>query len=302
MKPWKVFCLVILVSSLVVVRSESTPDSNIEGKDQIKVGSATDSETIEREARAMSTDGFSANDLEMMEKSGEKHQFQAEVNRLMDIIINSLYSNREIFIRELISNSADALDKIRFKGLTKPEILDDDPLDIKIKFDKEEKTITITDNGIGMTKENLIQDLGVVAKSGTSEFLDAAMNSGADTMSLIGQFGVGFYSVYLVSDKVTVVSKHNDDDQHVWESTANSVFTVAKDPRGNTLGKHGTEITLHLKEDAEEFLNDKEIEKYVRKYSQFINFPISLWSTRTETKEVPIDEDEDEEDKDKDRN
>merc|ERR1712025_1192107 len=136
------------------------------------------------------------------------------------------------------------------------------------------------------------QDLGVVAKSGTSDFLETAMKGGDETMGLIGQFGVGFYSVYLVSDKVTVVSKHNDDDQHVWESTANSVFTVAKDPRGNTLGKHGTEITLHLKEDAEEFLNESEIEKYVKKYSQFINFPISLWTTRTETEEVPIEEEE----------
>merc|ERR1712115_490875 len=152
----------------------------------------------------------------------------------------------------------------------------------------------ITDNGIGMTKDNLIQDLGVLAKSGTSEFLDAAMSGGTEAMSLIGQFGVGFYSVYLVSDKVTVVSKHNDDDQYVWESTANSVFTVAKDPRGNTLGKHGTEITLHLKEDAEEYLNEAEIEKYVKKYSQFINFPISLWTTRTETEEVPIEEEQDE--------
>merc|ERR1719445_2349944 len=243
----------------------------------------------------MSPDGLSAEDYEAIEKSGEKHQFQAEVNRLMDIIINSLYSNREIFLRELISNSADALDKIRFKSLTKPELLDDDPLDIKIKFDKELKTITITDNGIGMTKDNLIQDLGVLAKSGTSEFLDAAMSGSTEAMGLIGQFGVGFYSVYLVSDKVTVVSKHNDDDQHVWESTANSVFTVAKDPRGNTLGKHGTEITLHLKEDAEEYLNEAEIEKYVKKYSQFINFPISLWTTRTETEEVPIEEEEQDE-------
>merc|ERR1719150_2586845 len=228
----------------------------------------------------------------MMESTGEKHQFQAEVNRLMDIIINSLYSNREIFLRELISNSADALDKIRFKSLTKPDLRDEEPLDIKLKFDKELKTITILDNGIGMTKDQLIQDLGVLAKSGTSDFLETAMKGGDDSMSLIGQFGVGFYSVYLVADKVTVVSKHNDDDQHVWESTANSVFTVAKDPRGNSLGKHGTEITLHLKEDAEEFLNENEIEKYVKKYSQYINFPISLYTTRTETEEVPIEEEE----------
>merc|ERR1712025_1151949 len=136
------------------------------------------------------------------------------------------------------------------------------------------------------------QDLGVVAKSGTSDFLETAMKGGDETMGLIGQFGVGFYSVYLVSDKVTVVSKHNDDDQYVWESTANSVFTVAKDPRGNTLGKHGTEITLHLKEDAEEFLSESEIESFVKKYSQFINFPISLYTSREEHEEVEIEEEE----------
>merc|ERR1712141_61383 len=121
------------------------------------------------------------------------------------------------------------------------------------------------------------------------------MKGGDESMGLIGQFGVGFYSVYLVSDKVTVVSKHNDDDQHVWESTANSVFTVAKDPRGNTLGKHGTEVTLHLKEDAEEFLNEAEIEKYVKKYSQFINFPISLWTTKEVTEDIPVEDEEGEE-------
>jgi len=290
MKAWIVFCLTILLSSLVVVRADADADAS-----GAKASTGTDAGTIEREAEAMSNDGFSAKELEEIASTGEKHQFQAEVNRLMDIIINSLYSNREIFLRELISNSADALDKIRFRSLTKPELLDDDPLDIKIKFDKQMKTLTITDNGIGMTKDQLIQDLGVVAKSGTSDFLDAAISGGTDSMSLIGQFGVGFYSVYLVADKVTVVSKHNDDDQHVWESTANSVFTVAKDPRGNTLGQHGTEITLHLKEDAEEFLNEGEIEKFVKKYSQYINFPISLWTTRTETEEVPVEEEEEEE-------
>jgi len=297
MKPWKVICFAFFLTSLVLVRGE---DAEKGSADAASVGGSasaktTDSDTVRREAEAMSSDGFSAEELKMMESTGEKHQFQAEVNRLMDIIINSLYSNREIFLRELISNSADALDKIRFKALTKPELRDDEPLDIKLKFDKELKTITILDNGIGMTKDQLIQDLGVLAKSGTSDFLETAMKGGDESMGLIGQFGVGFYSVYLVSDKVTVVSKHNDDDQHVWESTANSVFTVAKDPRGNTLGKHGTEITLHLKEDAEEYLNEAEIEKYVKKYSQFINFPISLWTTRTETEEVPIEEEEQDE-------
>merc|ERR1719491_769664 len=243
----------------------------------------------------MSADGFSAEELEMIEQSGEKHQFQAEVNRLMDIIINSLYSNREIFIREMISNSADALDKIRFKSLTDKEALGDNPdLEIKIKFDKEAKTITLTDTGVGMTKAELIANLGTVAKSGTTDFIEAAVGGGGDALSLIGQFGVGFYSVFLVADRVVVVSKNNEDPkQHIWESTASAEFTVSEDPRGNTLGR-GTAVILHLKEDAEEFLNESELEKIVTRYSQFVNFPIHLFTTTTVDEEVPVEEEEEE--------
>mmetsp|Transcript_14546 Transcript_14546/g.20651 ORF Transcript_14546/g.20651 Transcript_14546/m.20651 type:complete len:684 (+) Transcript_14546:1-2052(+) len=141
-----------------------------------------------------------------------------------------------------------------------------------------------------MTKDNLIKNLGIVAKSGTTEFLEAATKGKKeDNLSLIGQFGVGFYSVYLVAEKVTVVSKHADDDQHVWESTANAVFTVAKDPRGDTLGR-GTQITIHLKEDAEEFLNDETLTKIVTRYSQFVNFPIKLYTTKTVKKQVRDEE------------
>lgn len=237
-------------------------------------------------------DHLSEEERSQMDASAETHQFQAEVNRLMDIIINSLYSNREVFLRELISNAADACDKIRFKSLTDKDIIgtgDDAELDIKIKFDKEAKTLTIADKGIGMTKDDLKNNLGVVAKSGTTEFLEAA-SKGGDAISLIGQFGVGFYSVYLVADKVTVASRHaSSAEQNIWESTANSVFTIAPDPRGQTLGAHGTEITLHLKEDAEEFLDEGTLTKLVTRYSQFINFPISLHTTRTESKEVPDD-------------
>merc|ERR1712130_781360 len=197
-----------------------------------------------------SAEGFTQDQVKEIEQSRESFGFQAEVARLMDIIINSLYSNREIFIRELISNAADALDKIRFKSLTETDILG-------------EKT-----------------NLDTVAKSGTTDFLEAAVKGG-DPLNLIGQFGVGFYSVFLAADKVTVVSKHNDDPkQHIWESKATSEFTVSEDPRGNTLGR-GTSIILHMKEDAEEFLNEDELEKIVTRYSQFVNFPIHLMVSET---------------------
>jgi heat shock protein beta len=253
---------------------------------------AEDDAVVESEP---ASEGFSDEENALRKESEETYEFQAEVNRLMDIIINSLYSNREIFVRELISNAADALDKIRFQSLTDKDVLgegDAAELDIRISYDKEAKSLTFTDKGVGMTKEELIKNLGVVANSGTTEFVEAAAG-GTDSLSLIGQFGVGFYSVYLVADKVTVVSKANDDKQHIWESTANSVFTIAEDPRGNTLGR-GTSVTLHLKEDAEEFLNESELEKIVGRYSEFINFPIYLRTEKIEEKEVPIEEDEEE--------
>lgn len=238
------------------------------------------------------TDTFSDAERAQMETGAETHKFEAEVNRLMDIIIHSLYSNRDVFLRELISNAADATDKLRFKALTDTSLLSDaDDLSIKIAVNKDENTLTITDKGVGMTKQDLLNNLGVVAKSGTTEFLEAAAK-GNDPLSLIGQFGVGFYSVYLVADKVTVCSKHNDDpDQHVWESTANQVFTVAKDPRGNTLGR-GTSITLYLKEDATEYLNNNKLEEIIMKYSQFVDVPILTEKSKEVEEEVPLDDDE----------
>lgn len=232
---------------------------------------------------------FSESERRILEETGTKQEFQAEVGRLMDIIINSLYSKKEIFLRELISNASDALDKIRFMSLTDPTVLgdgDEAKLEIRIEADKKAGTITISDSGIGMTKLDLVNNLGTIAKSGTSSFLEKISKEG--DMNLIGQFGVGFYSVYLVADHVTVVTKNNEDDQHVWVSSADASFTVSKDPRGNTL-KRGTSITMKVKEDATEFLETDQIKTLIKRYSEFINFPIFLKVTKEEEIEVPDD-------------
>merc|ERR1712070_649064 len=236
-------------------------------------------------------DGFSQADREKMTEGSEKHEFQAEVNRLMDIIINSLYTDKNVFIRELISNAADALEKARFHSVQDESYLGDTKdLEIKLEFDQEAKTISIIDTGIGMSKADLINNLGTVAKSGTTNFLEA-MAEGGDA-NLIGQFGVGFYSAFLVTDKVSVTSKCNDDaTQHVWESTADASFTVVDDPRGNTLGR-GTRVTLHLKEDAHDYLSEDKLKETSKKYSQFIQFPIYV----KVKKEVDADADEDDDD------
>merc|ERR1712159_21194 len=223
----------------------------------------------------------------------------AEVNRLMDIIINSLYKNKEIFLREVISNGSDALDKIRFVAVSDKTALDSKKeLEIRISFDKDARTLTIRDSGVGMTKADLVANLGTVAKSGTTNFVEAMSGDQGGDLSLIGQFGVGFYSVYLVADKVRVRSKHNDDEQHCWESAADSSFSVWKDD-GEDLGR-GTEITLYLKEDAGEFLDQDRLEELVLRYSEFITFPIYLYKSSTETVEVEDDEEEDLDDEEED--
>ena len=235
---------------------------------------------------------FTAEEEQSLTGSGEKFEFQAEVNRLMDIIINSLYKNKEVFLRELISNGSDALDKIRFLAVGNSDVMGETKeLEIKISFDEEKKTLTIRDTGVGMTKADLVANLGTVAKSGTTSFVES-LAQGQD-LGMIGQFGVGFYSVYLVADKVRVVSKNHDDDQHVWESTADSSFFIAKDPRGDTLGR-GTEITLFLKEDAEDLLNQDKLEELVGRYSEFITFPISLYKKSEEIVEIEEVEEDDE--------
>merc|ERR1712036_123759 len=217
------------------------------------------------------------------------------VNRLMDIIINSLYTDKQVFLRELISNAADALEKARFHSVQDESFLrETKDLEIKIEHDPDAKTISISDTGIGMTKADLINNLGTVAKSGTTNFLEA-MADGADA-NLIGQFGVGFYSAFLIADKVTVCSKNNDDPvQHVWESTADASFTVVDDPRGNTLGR-GTRVTLHLKEDAHDFLSEDKLKETAKKFSQFIQYPIYVKVKKEVDADVEEDDDDDEKD------
>merc|ERR1719145_370927 len=297
MAHWQRLLLLVLLAvnllGVVVGEDEEAEEKTDVAADEKKEEASSDSKVV---------DGFSEEDRAKMAEGSEKHEFQAEVNRLMDIIINSLYTDKQVFLRELISNAADALEKARFHSVQDETYLGDaKDLEVKIEHDPDAKTISISDTGIGMSKADLINNLGTVAKSGTTNFLEA-MAEGGDA-NLIGQFGVGFYSAFLVADKVSVTSKCNDDPvQHVWESSADASFTVVDDPRGSTLGR-GTRVTLHLKEDAHDYLSEDKLKDSVKKYSQFIQFPIYVKVKKevdAEAEEDDDDDDDDEEDEKKD--
>mmetsp|Transcript_17765 Transcript_17765/g.57471 ORF Transcript_17765/g.57471 Transcript_17765/m.57471 type:complete len:774 (+) Transcript_17765:76-2397(+) len=234
--------------------------------------------------RAMATD---------TDTQEETFEYQAEVNRLMDLIVNSLYSNKEVFLRELVSNASDALDKIRFNAVGNPDALAANPdLDVKISVDKEANTITIEDSGVGMTREDVLDSLGTIARSGTAKFMEMLKESKQDAdNNLIGRFGVGFYSAFLVADKVRVQTKNNDDPkQWVWESSSGShQFTIKEDAGGEPIAR-GTRITLYLKEDSLDLASPDKMAELVKQYSEFISFPIRIYQSKMEPQEVVDDE------------
>ena len=214
-----------------------------------------------------------------MSSTAEKHTFQAEVNEVLSLVVNSLYSHREVFLRELISNSADALDQLNFRALTEHDLLGDDKeLRVELIRDDEAGTLTIRDNGVGMTRDELIGNLGTIARSGSKKLMQSLSAEQKKDVSLIGQFGVGFYSAFLVADAVTVTSrKAGSDESWTWKSEAKGEFEIAEADREG----RGTEITLHLKEDAKEYVQEWPVREVVRKYSDYVRWPIRMEVERT---------------------
>jgi molecular chaperone HtpG len=226
----------------------------------------------------------------IMETETETYAFSADINQLLSLIINAVYSNKEVFLRELISNASDALNKVKYESLKNPSYLDNENnLEIKISFDKANKILTIRDTGIGMTKDELVNNLGTIASSGTKKFLESLSDNNGS--QFIGQFGVGFYSGYLISDKIVVVSKHNDDEQYMWESTGNGTFDIQKDETDYQL-KRGSILMLHIKDDMTEYLEDSKITSLIKKHNQFIEFPIYVETQKTREVELENSEQE----------
>ena len=217
----------------------------------------------------------------------QNHSFSADTGKLLKLMIHSLYSNKEIFLRELVSNAADAADKLRFKALSDGSLFENDAdLRVRLSFDEELKTITISDNGIGMTRDEVIEHLGTIAKSGTSDFFAQLSGDQAKDSQLIGQFGVGFYSAFIVADKVTVNTRKAGEDASqgtCWESTGEADYSVADIEKAD----RGTEIILHLREEEAEFLNDYKLRSIVGKYSDHISIPVEMFKEATEESEGP---------------
>ncbi|KMZ71217.1 Chaperone protein htpG family protein [Zostera marina] len=270
------------VSALSLRKHPTHPKINLDLRNSVFLGNRFESTTAAK--------------VEASDPPAEEFAYQAEVSRLMDLIVHSLYSNKEVFLRELVSNASDALDKLRFLGVTQPEMLKDGvDLDIRIKTDPENGIITIADTGIGMTRQELVDCLGTIAQSGTAKFLKSVKESqeaGADN-NLIGQFGVGFYSAFLVSERVVVATKSpKSDKQYVWEGVADSgSYKIREENDPAKMLARGTCLTLYLKRDDKGFAHTERIQKLVKNYSQFVSFPIYTWKEKGFTKEVEVDED-----------